>query len=69
MTAPEAGDAAAAISLPCDGGGTVDLAQFAGRKVVVFFYPRDDTSGCTKEAIGFTAAGAEFEAASTAIIQ
>ena len=68
MTAPQAGDAAPAISLPRDGGGTVDLADFAGRNVVVFFYPRDDTSGCTKEAIGFTEASADFEAANTTVI-
>lgn len=68
MTAPQVGDAAPAISLPRDGGGTVDLADFAGRNVVVFFYPRDDTSGCTKEAIGFTEASADFEAANTTVI-
>ncbi len=68
MTAPQVGDAAPAISLPRDGGGTVDLADFAGRNVVVFFYPRDDTSGCTKEAIGFTEASADFDAASTTVI-
>ena len=68
MTAPQAGDAAPAILLPRDGGGTVDLADFAGRNVVVFFYPRDDTSGCTKEAIGFTEASADFEAANTTVI-
>ena len=68
MTTVEAGKSAPAISLPRDGGGIVDLADFSGRNVVVFFYPRDDTSGCTKEAIGFTEAGADFVAANTTVI-
>jgi thioredoxin-dependent peroxiredoxin len=45
---------APAFSLPRDGGGTVSLAAFAGRKLVLYFYPRADTSGCTKEAIDFS---------------
>lgn len=54
MTQPAIGDKAPAISLPRDGGDTVNLSNFAGKNVVVYFYPRDDTSGCTKEAVGFT---------------
>ena len=42
------------FSLPRDGGETVSLSGFAGRKLVLFFYPKDDTSGCTTEAIAFT---------------
>lgn len=68
MTQLKAGDTAPEISLPRDGGGTVNLADHAGRNVVVFFYPRDDTSGCTKEAIGFTEAAADFAVADTDII-
>jgi peroxiredoxin Q/BCP len=62
------GDAAPAFSLPRDGGGTVSLADFAGRKLVVFFYPRADTPGCTLEAVAFTRLAADFEACGTAIL-
>jgi peroxiredoxin Q/BCP len=41
------------FSLPADDGSTVTLAELKGRKVVLYFYPKDDTSGCTKEACGF----------------
>lgn len=68
MPPPEAGQPAPAFSLPRDGGGTLGLADYAGRTVVVFFYPKDDTSGCTKEAIGFTERMADFEAAGAAVI-
>ncbi|WP_439155202.1 thioredoxin-dependent thiol peroxidase [Yoonia sp.] len=54
MTQPAIGDKAPAISLPRDGGEIVNLSDFAGQNVVLYFYPRDDTSGCTKEALGFT---------------
>ena len=42
------------FSLPRDGGGSVSLADYAGKKLVLFFYPRADTPGCTREAIDFT---------------
>ena len=48
------GTKAPAFMLPRDGGGTVSLADFAGKKLVLYFYPRADTSGCTKEAIDFS---------------
>ncbi len=54
MTQPVIGDPAPAISLPRDGGEIVTLSDFSGKKVVLYFYPKDDTPGCTKEAIGFT---------------
>lgn len=54
MTQPAVGDKAPDISLPRDGGEIVNLSDFAGKKVVLYFYPKDDTPGCTKEAIGFT---------------
>jgi len=57
-----------AFSLPTDGGGQVSNADYAGKQLVVFFYPRDDTSGCTKEAIGFSALLDEFTAAGAAIL-
>lgn len=61
MTVQE-GAAAPIFSLPTDGDGTFDLAAHQGKKIVLFFYPKDDTSGCTKEAIGFTDAKADFDA-------
>ena len=54
MSAPETGQTAPAITLPRDGGEMVSLSDFAGQKVVLYFYPKDDTPGCTKEAQGFT---------------
>ena len=54
--------------LPRDGGDSVSLADFGGRKLVVFFYPRADTPGCTKEAIDFTRLKDAFEAANTAVL-
>jgi thioredoxin-dependent peroxiredoxin len=59
---------APAFSLPRDGGGTVSLADFAGRKLVLYFYPRADTSGCTKEAIDFSRLRGEFGRADTEIV-
>jgi peroxiredoxin Q/BCP len=47
------GDRAPAFSLPSDGGETVTLAGLKGRKIVLYFYPKDDTSGCTVEACEF----------------
>lgn len=61
------GDTAPAIVLPRDGAETVDLAAMAGQTVVVYFYPKDDTPGCTKEAIGFTQATEAFEAAGAVV--
>jgi peroxiredoxin Q/BCP len=48
------------VDLPRNGGGTLNLADLRPNKVVVFFYPKDNTPGCTKEAIGFTEAAEEF---------
>lgn len=45
---------APAFTLPRDGGGEISLADLKGQAVVLFFYPRDDTPGCTKESIGFS---------------
>lgn len=47
------GDKAPDFHLPRDGGDVVSLASFAGRKLALYFYPKDDTSGCTKEACSF----------------
>lgn len=48
------------FSLPRDGGGTVSLADFRGKPVVLFFYPKDDTSACTIESIDFSASKQAF---------
>jgi len=55
------GDKAPAFDLPTDGEGTFNLPEDLKGPVVLFFYPKDDTSGCTKEAIEFTQNLAEFE--------
>ena len=60
---PEINDTAPDFTLPRDGGGEVSLADLRGSKVVLFFYPKDDTPGCTKESIGFSADAEAFEAA------
>ncbi len=54
------GAKAPAFTLALDSGETVRLKELAGEKVVLYFYPKDDTAGCTKEAIDFTAAAAKF---------
>lgn len=56
----KAGDQAPAFSAATPGGATVSLADFAGRHVVLYFYPQDDTPGCTKEACAFREHFAEF---------
>jgi thioredoxin-dependent peroxiredoxin len=63
-----AGDAAPDFELPTDGGGRAHLAKLKGKAVVIYFYPKDDTSGCTAEAIAFNALRAKFVAAGTAVI-
>src|SRR5580700_2988198 len=65
---PSPGTKAPAFSLPGDGGGTVSLADFTGRKLVLYFYPRADTSGCTKEAIDFSRLRGDFARAATEIV-
>jgi thioredoxin-dependent peroxiredoxin len=56
------------FALPRDGGGTVSLADFAGKKLVLYFYPRADTSGCTREAIDFSRHKAAFARAGAEIL-
>ena len=60
MTDLTAGTMAPDFSLPRNGGGTVSLSDYAGKPVVLYFYPKDDTSGCTTEAIDFSGLTAEF---------
>jgi thioredoxin-dependent peroxiredoxin len=54
------GDPAPAFSLPDGKGNTVNLSDFKGQRVVLYFYPRDNTPGCTKEACGFRDAYPDF---------
>jgi len=62
------GDRAPAIALAVAGGGRIDPATLAGRKVVLFFYPKADTTACTQEATDFTALAADFAAAGATVI-
>ncbi len=59
---------APAFRLPRDGGETVSLTDFAGQKLVLFFYPRADTPGCTREAIDFTRLAKAFADSGTAVL-
>jgi len=65
---PLAGAKAPAFTLPSDGGGKVSLKEFKGRNLVLYFYPKADTPGCTKEAIAFSRLRAEFAKADTEIL-
>jgi peroxiredoxin Q/BCP len=65
---PAEGAKAPAFGLPRDGGGKVALADFAGKKLVLYFYPRADTTGCTKEAIDFSRLRGEFSRAGTEVV-
>ncbi len=62
------GDKAPVFSLPADGGGKVSLAGFKGRKLVLYFYPKADTEGCTREALAFSALAPRFAKAGTDIL-
>jgi peroxiredoxin Q/BCP len=62
------GDPAPDFELPTDGGGHVNLAELKDKLVVIYFYPKDDTSGCTAEAIAFNGLRAKFAAAGATII-
>ena len=61
-------DMAPDFTLPRDGGGDITLSALKPQAVVLFFYPRDDTSGCTKEAIGFTEAAEDFAALGVTVL-
>lgn len=62
------GDLAPDFELPRDGGGTIRLSDLRGRLVVLYFYPQDNTTSCTAEAIAFSHLMPEFEAAGAAVI-
>jgi len=63
-----AGAKAPAFTLPRDGGGRISLKDFKGRNLVLYFYPRADTPGCTKEALAFSKLRGEFAKADTEIL-
>jgi peroxiredoxin Q/BCP len=62
------GDKAPNFTLPADGGGKVCLAELKGKCVVLYFYPKDDTSGCTAEAIAFSKDSKAFKAAGAVVV-
>ena len=62
------GEAPPAFTLADTDGAAVSLADFAGRDLVVYFYPKDDTPGCTKEACGFRDLWNDYEAAGVAVL-
>jgi len=64
----EVGDKAPDFKMPTDGGGEVSLKGLKGRPVILYFYPKDDTPGCTKEACGFRDAMPDFSDADAAIV-
>ncbi|MGE3251512.1 MAG: peroxiredoxin [Hyphomonadaceae bacterium] len=64
----KAGDPAPDFDLPTAGGGRISLQSLRKKPVVVYFYPKDDTPGCTQEALNFTERAADFAAAGAAII-
>ena len=64
----EVGTKAPAFTLPDKNGNEVSLADFAGKKVVLYFYPRDNTSGCTKQACAFAANNQKFAEKNAVVI-
>jgi thioredoxin-dependent peroxiredoxin len=64
----EVGDKAPDFTLPSDGGGKVSLKTLKGKAVVLYFYPKDDTSGCTAESCAFRDALPNFDKANAAVI-
>ena len=64
----DVGDKAPDFDMPTDGGGRINLSELKGRKIVLYFYPRDDTPGCTTEACGFRDALPDFSKVNASII-
>ena len=64
----EEGDVAPDFTLPTDGGDSISLSALKGKPVVLYFYPKDDTPGCTKEACGFRDAQADFSGVGATVI-
>ncbi|MDB2414407.1 thioredoxin-dependent thiol peroxidase [Rickettsiales bacterium] len=68
MTDSMIGKKAPEFNLPTDGDGSASLADFKGKKLVIYFYPKDDTPGCTQESKDFRDEVKSFEAANTVIL-
>ena len=68
MALPDIGQDAPDFELPSDGGGTIALSSLKGTAVVLYFYPKDDTSGCTTEAVDFSTLKADFDKAGATIV-
>ncbi|HTI66566.1 MAG TPA: peroxiredoxin [Caulobacteraceae bacterium] len=68
MTELKPGDPAPPFELPTDGGGTARLSDYAGGWLVLYFYPKDDTPGCTNEAVAFTQALPQIAAAGAQVL-
>ena len=67
MAEMDVGDVAPAFELPQGGGGTLSLSSLKGKPVVLYFYPKDDTSGCTAEAIAFSGLKPQFAKAGAVV--
>ena len=65
---PAVGTKAPAFNLPTDGGGKLSLSALKGKKVILYFYPKDDTSGCTREAIDFNGLKEAFAKAGAVVV-
>jgi thioredoxin-dependent peroxiredoxin len=65
---PQQGDTAPDFTMSTDGGGKVSLADFRGSSLILYFYPKDDTPGCTTEALDFTARIDDFRRAGARIV-
>lgn len=65
---PDVNDKAPDFSLPAGDGRTLSLSDFKGKPLVLYFYPKDDTPGCTQEAIAFSSLAPEFEKAGAAVV-
>ena len=68
MSTLKPGDQAPDFTLPTDGGATLSLKQLRGKAVILYFYPKDDTSGCTTEACGFRDALPDFSGAAATVV-
>lgn len=68
MSGPAVGEKAPDFNMPADDGEEVSLSQLKGKTVILYFYPKDDTPGCTTEAIDFTSRLDEFKAAGAVVV-
>ncbi|PWL18250.1 thioredoxin-dependent thiol peroxidase [Falsochrobactrum shanghaiense] len=68
MARPQPGDMAPDFTLPSDNNATISLSSMKGKAVVLYFYPKDDTSGCTREALDFSQLKPEFDGIDTMVI-